>query len=242
MEFVRGLKFEQQGSASENALLEDVIRRRVLDDMFDDRVRLEVAPGFKEHFTNLPEVSVEKSKHSLGELYEMDFANSLGMKSGKEEREKKEILDLFKQLNYKLDRLSNFSFVPKPVVESRVTSEAYILREENIPITASQGQTIGQKLAQISVQSQKEVGSQHLKTKRIRRQRRKEQEAKRMKRVIEYGGMSKVEAEARKKIEKSRKGKTTKYSQSGQFFRKFQDNIASKDRSKPNPNIGKLKL
>ena len=55
-------------------------------------------------------------------------------------------------------------------------------------------------------------------------------------------GQNDAKAEARKKIEKSRKGKTTKYSQSGQFFRKFQDNIASKDRSKPNPNIGKLKL
>lgn len=54
--------------------------------------------------------------------------------------------------------------------------------------------------------------------------------------------MSKVEAEARKKIEKSKKGKSTKYSQSGQFFKKFQDTISSKDKSKPNPNINKLKL
>ena len=43
-------------------------------------------PGFREHFTSLPEVSVEKSKQSLGELYEMDFANSLGMKNNKEEK------------------------------------------------------------------------------------------------------------------------------------------------------------
>ena len=54
--------------------------------------------------------------------------------------------------------------------------------------------------------------------------------------------MSKVEAQARKKIEKSKKGKSTKYSQSGQFFKKFQDNISSKDKSKPNPNMNKLKL
>lgn len=70
-------------------MLEELIKRRILDDMFDDRVRIEIAPGFKEHFTNLPEISVEKSKHSLGELYEIDFANSLGMKNNKEEREKK---------------------------------------------------------------------------------------------------------------------------------------------------------
>jgi U3 small nucleolar ribonucleoprotein component len=63
-----------------------LIKRRVLDDMFDDRTRLEIAPGFNEHFTSLPDVSVEKSKHSLGELYEMDFTNSLGMKTNKEER------------------------------------------------------------------------------------------------------------------------------------------------------------
>lgn len=52
----------------------------------------------------------------------MDFANSLGMKNNKEEKEKKEILDMFKELNYKLDRLSNFSFIPKPVIESKISS------------------------------------------------------------------------------------------------------------------------
>lgn len=211
--------------------------------MFDDRTRLEIAPGFKEHFTSLPDVSVEKSKHSLGELYEMDFTNSLGMKTNKEERQKKQILALFKELNYKLDRLSNFSFIPKPVIESKInSSEPYILREENIPITATSNETISNKLSRINLKAEKQTGSSHLKTKRIKRQRRKEQEAKRLKRVIEYGGMSKVEAEARKKIEKSKKGKSTKYSQSGQFFKKFQDNISSKDKSKPNPNINKLKL
>ena len=57
LEFKRGLKFEQQGDENENTELEDKIKRRVLDEVFDDRVRIEVMPGFREHFTNLPEVS-----------------------------------------------------------------------------------------------------------------------------------------------------------------------------------------
>lgn len=40
MEFKRGLRFDQQGTASENEALEELIKRRVLDDMFDDRARL----------------------------------------------------------------------------------------------------------------------------------------------------------------------------------------------------------
>ena len=109
----------------------------------------------------------------MGEIYEADFANSLGLKSTKEDREKKEIMDLFKELNYKLDRLSNFSFIPKPVVESKVPNEAYILREEHVPITASEGKTSEAPQGRIALKSEKEEGSTRLKTKKIMRQRRK---------------------------------------------------------------------
>ena len=44
-----------------------------------------------------------------------------------------------------------------------------------------------------------------------------------MNRVVQYGGMTKFEAEARKKIEKGKKiNKKIKYSQSGQFFKNLQ--------------------
>ena len=77
----------------------------------------------KEHFTSLPEVSVEKNAQSLGELYEKDFKNLLGLKEDKTIKLKKEIMQEFKELSYKLECLSNFNFVPKPVVkEATITS------------------------------------------------------------------------------------------------------------------------
>jgi hypothetical protein len=68
----------------------------VLDKLFDDRVRFEMLPGFRDHFTSLPEVSIEKNSQSLGELYEKDFKNSLGLKESKEQKLKNDIMAQFK--------------------------------------------------------------------------------------------------------------------------------------------------
>lgn len=61
-----------------------------------------------------------------------------------------------------------------------------------------------------------------------------------MHKSIEYGGMTKLEAEARKKIAKTKLDtKSVKYSKSSSFF----SNINNKTKAgKPNPNISKLKI
>lgn len=82
-----------------------------------------------------------------------------------------------------------------------------------------------------------------MKNKRIARQRKKERDAKKANRSIEYGGLTKFEAEARKKILKNKQSaKKVKYSQSGQFFKKLQENTSSKGASRPNANMNKLKM
>lgn len=54
----------------------------------------------------------------LGDLYEQDFKNSLGLpSSNKEDKLKLEIHNLFRDVCYKLDALSNLSFTPKPILQ-----------------------------------------------------------------------------------------------------------------------------
>lgn len=65
----------------------------------------------------------------------------MGIGENKNEKLKSEIMDSFKELNYYLDSLSNFSFVPKPTKETtkKVQSEAIVV-EEKVPLTLWNGQ------------------------------------------------------------------------------------------------------
>ena len=92
------------------------------------------------------------------------------------------------------------------------------------------------------MESEKEVDKKgkRLKNKRIARQRKKEQDKKKMNKLIEYGGMTKKEAEARKKIAKTKNNAIVKYNKSNKFF----DRLNTKDSKpgKPNANLNKLKI
>jgi U3 small nucleolar RNA-associated protein MPP10 len=69
--------------------------------------------NFKPRF----ELDQEKSKLSLAEIYEQEYLQKVGGVEKEDPLDEKhvEIDALFKKLCYKLDALSNFHFVPKPV-------------------------------------------------------------------------------------------------------------------------------
>ncbi|KAK9728594.1 U3 snoRNP protein [Basidiobolus ranarum] len=100
--------------------LEDMIKRRILDGLFDDveRKKDPNLPAF------LPSKKValndEKSKKSLSELYEDEYIKQTTghVVNEKDDALKKahdDIDELFKDLCFKLDSLSNFHFTPKMV-------------------------------------------------------------------------------------------------------------------------------
>ncbi|RKP17782.1 hypothetical protein ROZALSC1DRAFT_30448, partial [Rozella allomycis CSF55] len=96
--------------------LEDIIKQRIIQNAFDDVQRR--YEDVKPVSTELDEVSQEKSKESLAQLYEEDFKkkNNSEYKSEadkKLEKEKFEIKALFNELTQKLDALSNFNFTPR---------------------------------------------------------------------------------------------------------------------------------
>ena len=95
--------------------LEDLIKQRILDEAFDDPVRkVDEVPKPKK---TLVEVSQEKSRSGLGDLYGEDYQREvMGVKDkDKNAPKREEIGSLFKHLCSKLDALSNFHFTPKPV-------------------------------------------------------------------------------------------------------------------------------
>ena len=47
-----------------------MIKQRILDEIFDDRVRFQPSEALREQFGSLKQVSTEKSKQGLAELYE----------------------------------------------------------------------------------------------------------------------------------------------------------------------------
>ncbi|KAF9578196.1 U3 snoRNP protein [Lunasporangiospora selenospora] len=123
--------------------LEDIIKERILSATYDDVVRK--APPNPKAFnpSSRVEISDEKSKKSLSELYEEEYVretSSTGpVKSEKEaalDKKHEEITQLWQDLCQKLDSLSNWHYAPKPVKAELtvVTNAPAISMEEAIPV------------------------------------------------------------------------------------------------------------
>ena len=70
IDFRKNIKVSSEIDENYNKTLEDIIKQRILDEAFDDRVRVNFEQNFRETFNNMAEISKEKSKQGLGELYE----------------------------------------------------------------------------------------------------------------------------------------------------------------------------
>ncbi|CAG8517437.1 9500_t:CDS:10 [Acaulospora morrowiae] len=124
--------------------LEDMIKRRILDETFDD-VERKRDPNFRPFLpSKLVEVSTEKSNKSLAEIYEEDYfkQTSKDLPNEKDDalsKEHQEIEKGFKELCYKLDALSNFHYTPKPPKPeiTVITDVPAIAMEDVIPVSVS---------------------------------------------------------------------------------------------------------
>lgn len=141
LEYDRADKIAPVITLATTATLEDMIKQRIKDEAFDDPIRKLAPEAFnpqEEH-----ELSTEKSKEGLGELYARDYLKeSLNMDEKNDEKQRHKeckTATLFKKLCIKLDALSNFHFAPKPVIpELEISSKTpAISMEEIIPIGVS---------------------------------------------------------------------------------------------------------
>ncbi|TPX70369.1 hypothetical protein SpCBS45565_g01848 [Spizellomyces sp. 'palustris'] len=107
--------------------LEDLIKQRIKDAVFDDVVR-KAPPRDRDFDPNRRiEIIEEKSSKGLAEVYEEDYMRNTGQTTTTEKdaalaAQHAEIDTLFKSLCQNLDALSNWHFQPKPTtVELQVT-------------------------------------------------------------------------------------------------------------------------
>ena len=98
--------------------LEDLIRRRARDELWDDPVRRE-KPQEKRYNYSIPkQVDTQKSQLGLAEVYEQEFLKQTAATSNilrtEEQTMEDEIKVMMKEVFGKLDALSNFRYTPKP--------------------------------------------------------------------------------------------------------------------------------
>jgi len=133
--------------------IEEMIKRRVLAEDWDEVVPRELPDiGLDKRNGELPEVSQEKSKLSLGELYEREylkkatgFDKDAVEKETEEEKARNEMKMLFANLCSKLDALSNYHFAPRPVADEahvKTSKTPAIAMEEVLPLHVSDAQAL----------------------------------------------------------------------------------------------------
>ena len=128
--------------------LEDIIKRRILAEDWDEVIPRELPDvAWNKKRGELPEVSQEKAKLGLGELYEREYLKKAtghdvdaAEKQTEEDKAKSEMKQLFANICSKLDALSNYHFAPRPVAdeaEVRPATTPAIAMEEVLPLHVS---------------------------------------------------------------------------------------------------------
>jgi U3 small nucleolar RNA-associated protein MPP10 len=136
-------------TAEHTASIEEMIKKRIIEEDWDDVVPREL-PDIGLHKRgggDPPEVSQEKSKLGLGELYEREYLKkTAGFDRDAHEKEteegaaKEEMKKLFANLCSKLDALSNYHFAPRPVADEADINKQdvpAIAMEEVLPLHVS---------------------------------------------------------------------------------------------------------
>lgn len=212
------------------------------------------------------ELSDEKSREGLGDIYEKAYLeDAMGIKGSDEGEEKKrELSKMFASICSKLDALSNFYFTPKPRVDEtdvKVDVPA-ISMEEIIPTavgsesrTAAPEEIVKPKIkaAELKEETDKtreDRHSEHLQKKKAKRLREKmkERERKQVEKLNPGLGNKYARAKVMEEIASRRSNNVTvvdtsnvpteKYTKSNAFFRRLQDTVAQEVKSAKTKGTG----
>ncbi|KAG7390483.1 u3 small nucleolar ribonucleoprotein MPP10 [Phytophthora pseudosyringae] len=236
--------------------LEEMIKKRILEDDFDDVIRK--FAGNEDQKNKLEEVSMEKSKEGLGEIYEKEYMKTaMGFEADDESKQDQEEIDvMFKGLCWKLDALSNYHFTPKPAVKELQVKPAVpaIAMEEVVPISVSDANLKApeevyekkRKRGEAVLQSKEEMTQSERKALRNAKKHARRKE----KRQLEFDErlVAKLNPGLGNKYEKKKmlesiagaknittgkqiEGSSKQFSNSKEFFTRLQDEVQEKIRS-----------
>ncbi|XP_043101503.1 U3 small nucleolar ribonucleoprotein protein MPP10-like [Puntigrus tetrazona] len=164
--------------------LEDIIKQRIKDQVWDDVVRKEKPKEEVFEYKKRLTLDHEKSKLSLAEVYEQEYIKQTQEKKEEEENPAHvEIQKLMDTLFLKLDALSNFHFTPKPhIPEVKVVSNLpTITMEEVAPVSASDATLLAPEEIKEKNKAGNILGDTEKTTTDKKRERRKKKKLKRLK-------------------------------------------------------------
>ncbi|XP_026072493.1 U3 small nucleolar ribonucleoprotein protein MPP10-like [Carassius auratus] len=164
--------------------LEDIIKQRIKDQVWDDVVRKEKPKEEVFEYKKRLTLDHEKSKLSLAEVYEQEYIKQTQEKKEEEENPAHvEIQKLMDTLFLKLDALSNFHFTPKPhIPEVKVVSNLpSIIMEEVAPVNASDGTLLAPEEIKEKNKAGDILGDTEKTTTDKKRERRKKKKVKHLK-------------------------------------------------------------
>ncbi|XP_057187092.1 U3 small nucleolar ribonucleoprotein protein MPP10 isoform X2 [Triplophysa rosa] len=164
--------------------LEDIIKQRIKDQVWDDVVRKEKPKEEVFEYKKRLTLDHEKSKLSLAEVYEQEYLKQTQDKKEEEENPAHvEIQKLMDTLFLKLDALSHFYFTPKPhIPEVKVVSNMpSITMEEVAPVSASDATLLAPEEIKEKNKAGDLLGDTEKTTTDKKRARRKKKLLKRMK-------------------------------------------------------------
>jgi len=157
--------------------LEDIVKQRILDGAWDDVERK--AEKKLKPFEPKEDLETEKSALGLAEIYEKEYVEKASGVTQAETQltaEHKEISNLFAQLMYQLDSLSNFNFAARPFIpEVEIRSNVSAIQmEEALPVAVSTSQVLAPE--EVYATKQPAVGESELESaekKSLRRSRKR---------------------------------------------------------------------
>ncbi|XP_052417808.1 U3 small nucleolar ribonucleoprotein protein MPP10 [Carassius gibelio] len=248
--------------------LEDIIKQRIKDQVWDDVVRKEKPKEEVFEYKKRLTLDHEKSKLSLAEVYEQEYIKQTQEKKEEEENPAHvEIQKLMDTLFLKLDALSNFHFTPKPhIPEVKVVSNLpSITMEEVAPVNASDATLLAPEEIKEKNKAGDILGDTEKTTTDKKRERRKKKKLKRLKiqerekrqkvkEVMKGGGGDKTKkskAEVEQTLKKLTKGGKAKIltndgmdkalRSSQAFFSQLQDRVKSQIKGSKDQSAKKKK-
>ncbi|GJJ09660.1 hypothetical protein Clacol_003884 [Clathrus columnatus] len=144
LEFDRVLKAVPVITEESVNTLEEMIKKRILDNMFDDVVRKRPVEDKPFLPSRLFELDDKKSSKGLAEIYADEYTaaasgTSIDVRDENLKKQHEEIVQLWDSICYKLDALSNAHFTPKPpkATISTISNVAAASLESALPTTVS---------------------------------------------------------------------------------------------------------